>query len=513
MNKNECALPRGKVLGGTSSINYMIYNRGNRHDFDRWAEFGNEGWSYQEVLPYFLKSENASLRGLEKSPYHNHYGPLHVEDVQYRSDAVHAYLKAAQQAGHNITDYNGESQMGASYVQATTKNGRRHSAFSAYIQPIRYERKNLHIVTNAKVTKVLVDAESKQAYGVRLLYRQTLYTIKARKEVILSAGAFNSPQVLMLSGIGPRDNLEAIKVPIVKELPVGMIMYDHMCHFGPTFTTNTTGRTFYIPDVNADLLADFLLGDASTPLSSIGGVESLTFAKIPNSREPHDMPDVEFITVGGSLASDHGTGLMEGANIRQEIYTKVYDPLYTAKQDHFSFLVMQFHPKSKGRLWLHNRNPLEWPRIDPKYFKNPEDVEEILEGIKEVIRITKMPALQKLGTRLHDIPVPGCEQHTFGSDDYWRCSIRVMSYTLHHQVATCRMGPETDNTTVVNAKLQVHGIQRLRVADTSIIPFPPTSHTNAASFMIGEKAADMIREQWSENLDENSIYRYHTYRK
>uniref|UniRef100_A0A1I8PWX7 Glucose-methanol-choline oxidoreductase N-terminal domain-containing protein n=1 Tax=Stomoxys calcitrans TaxID=35570 RepID=A0A1I8PWX7_STOCA len=498
MNNNECSLPRGKILGGTSSINYMIYNRGNRRDFDRWAEFGNEGWSYEEVLPYFLKSENANLKGLQMSPYHNHTGPLSVEDVRYRTTAADAYVKAAQEAGHRKTDYNGESQMGVSYVQATTQNGRRHSAFASYIQPIRNSRRNLHIVTMARVTKVLIDVDTQKAYGVRLLYRNTLYTIRARKEVILSAGAFNSPQILMLSGIGPRDNLEAIGVPLVKELPVGKLMYDHMCHFGPTFTTNTTGNTFFVSQTRPGLFSSYFRGDPSTVLSSIGGVETLTFAKTPQSQEPSDMPDVELISVAGSLASDQGTGLMQGANFRQDIYTKVYEPLYNAQQDHFSFLIMQFHPKSVGRLWLRTRNPLEWPRINPKYFHNSEDVEHILAGIKEVIRISQMPALQRLATRLHDLPVPGCEEHTFGSDDYWRCSIQVMSYTLHHQVATCRMGPDTDDSTVVNAKLQVHGIAGLRVADTSIIPFPPTCHTNAASFMIGEKAADMIRAQWSE---------------
>ncbi|TMW51699.1 hypothetical protein DOY81_003191 [Sarcophaga bullata] len=497
MPNNECALPRGKVLGGTSSINFMIYNRGNKRDFDRWAEFGNEGWSYSDVLPYFLKSENAQLQGLENSPYHNHSGPLNVEDVRYRTKFIHAYIKAAQEAGHAKTDYNGESQMGTSYVQANTLNGRRHSAFRAYIEPIRAHRKNLHIVTLARVTKVLIDPETKTAYGVRVLYRNTLYTIKARKEVILSAGSFNSPQLLMLSGVGPQDNLQAIGVPIIKDLPVGKLLYDHMCHFGPTFITNTTSQTIFTSRLDANLVKSYATGDPGTALSSIGGVEALTFIKVPGSQEPADMPDVEFINVAGSLASDEGTGLTEGANFKPEIYTKVYKPLADMKQDHFSFLIMQFHPKSVGRLWLHNRNPLEWPRLNPKYFHNSDDVEVILQGIKEAIRITQMPAMQQVGTRLHTLPIPGCEGHIFGSDDYWRCSIRVMSYTLHHQVATCRMGPANDNTTVVNAQLQVHGIERLRVADTSIIPFPPTCHTNAASFMIGEKAADMIRSVWS----------------
>lgn len=497
MPNNECALPRGKILGGTSSINFMIYNRGNKRDFDRWAAFGNEGWSYQDVLPYFLKSENAQLQGLEYSPYHNHSGPLNVEDVYYRTDFVHAYIKAAQEAGYAKTDYNGETQMGVSYVQANTLKGRRHSAFKAYIEPIRQIRKNLHIVTLARVTKVLINPETQQAFAVRVLYHNTVYTIRARKEIILSAGAFNSPQILMLSGIGPQDNLQAIGVPIIKKLPVGKLMYDHMCHFGPTFVTNTTGQTVFTSRLTANVIKSFATGDSTTILSSIGGVEALTFAKVPDSNEPADMPDVEFINVAGSLASDDGTGLNRGANFKPEIYNQVYKPLSDTLQDHFTFLIMQFHPKSVGRLWLHNRNPLEWPRLNPKYFDNSDDVEVILQGIKEAIRITQMPTMQHVGTRLHNISVPGCENFEFGSDNYWRCSIRVMSYTLHHQVATCRMGPANDKSTVVNAKLQVHGINRLRVADTSIIPFPPTCHTNAASFMIGEKAADMIRSAWA----------------
>uniref|UniRef100_A0A1A9VSI3 Glucose-methanol-choline oxidoreductase N-terminal domain-containing protein n=1 Tax=Glossina austeni TaxID=7395 RepID=A0A1A9VSI3_GLOAU len=497
MYGNQCALPRGKILGGTSSINFMIYNRGNKHDFDRWSEAGGEGWSYREVLPYFLKSENARLKGLENSPYHNHTGPLSVQDVAYRSNIVKAYIKAAQQAHHNYNDYNGESQLGVSYVQANIKDGRRHSAFKAYIEPIRNERKNLHILTTARVTKILINPDSKRAFGVRFLYGNSLYTIRARKEVILSAGAFNSPQLLMLSGVGPRDNLEAIGIKIIKELPVGKLLYDHMCHFGPTFVTNTTDQTIFTADVNPRIVTAFLSGQGNTKLSSIGGVEALTFTKVNGSSEPADVPDVEIITIAGSFASDGGTALLQGANIRSNIYNEVYKLLADAHQDHFTFLVMQFHPKSVGRLWLHNRDPLEWPRINPNYFQQPEDVEVLLKGIKETLRIAKMPALKRLGARLHAIKLPGCESHVFGSDEYWRCSIRTLSYTLHHQVGTCRMGSDSDNTTVVNSQLKVHGIQGLRVVDTSIIPFPPTAHTNAMAFMIGEKASDMIRADWS----------------
>uniref|UniRef100_A0A1B0BFS2 Glucose-methanol-choline oxidoreductase N-terminal domain-containing protein n=1 Tax=Glossina palpalis gambiensis TaxID=67801 RepID=A0A1B0BFS2_9MUSC len=418
MYGSQCALPRGKILGGTSSINFMIYNRGNKHDFDRWSEAGGEGWSYREVLPYFLRSENARLKGLENSPYHNHTGPLSVQDVAYRSKIVKAYVKAAQQAHHDYNDYNGESQLGVSYVQANIKDGRRHSAFKAYIEPIRNERKNLHILTTARVTKILINPDSKH---------QTIFTA----------------------------------------------------------------------DVNPQIVAAFLSGQGNTKLSSIGGVEALTFTKVNGSSQPADVPDVEIITIAGSFASDGGTALLQGANIRSNIYNQVYKLLADAHQDHFTCLVMQFHPKSVGRLWLHNRDPMEWPRINPNYFQQPEDVEILLKGIKETLRIAKMPALKRLGARLHAITLPGCENYIFGSDEYWRCSIRTMSYTLHHQVGTCRMGRDGDNTTVVDSQLKVHGIHGLRVVDTSIIPFPPTAHTNAIAFMIGEKASDLIRSDWS----------------
>ncbi|XP_034477919.1 glucose dehydrogenase [FAD, quinone]-like [Drosophila innubila] len=498
MHNRECALPRGKVLGGTSSINYMIYNRGNRRDFDVWAERGNRGWSYDDVLPYFLRSESAQLQGLEQSPYHNHSGPLSVEDVRFRTQMVNAFVAASVQAGHPRTDYNGQSQLGVSYVQATTINGRRHSAFSAYIRPIRNQRSNLHIFPFSRVHRVLIEDATKSAYGIEFVYRKKKYVFKARREVILSAGAFNSPQLLMLSGIGPEDNLKAIGIPLVQALPVGKRLYDHMSHFGPTFVTNTTGQTLFPTRVSIpDTLSFLLAGNPATRISSIGGVEALAFLKSPRSELPKDWPDLELILVAGSLASDEGTALKQGANFKDEVYEKLFRQLERAQQDHFTILVMQFHPKSVGRLWLRDANPLSWPKIDPKYFIDPEDVEYLLDGIKESIRISKMPALQAIGTRLLDIPVPGCESHRFASDDYWRCSIRTLSYTLHHQVATCRMGPASDTTAVVSPQLKVHGMRRLRVVDTSVIPLPPTAHTNAAAFMIGEKAADLIRAEWN----------------
>lgn len=494
MNDRQCALPHGKGLGGSSIINYMIYNRGNRRDFDRWEEAGNYGWSYQDVLPYFLKSEAANLRGKENSPYHNKTGLLSVEDVPYRTKLVHAFIKGSKQVGHKQVDYNSPEQLGVSYVQANTINGRRHSAAKAFIDPFLSKRPNLHVLLKSRVTRVIVNPITKEARGIEYVKNRKVYRVLARKEVILSAGAFGSAQILMLSGIGPQDHLHRINVPLIQNSPVGKIMYDHMSHFGPTFIVNTTKQSLNTAELTLPTMKEYLQGQGV--LTVIGGVEALNFIKTKNSKEPADFPDAELIFVPGSMASDEGSAIRRGLRITDEIYQRLYKPLENPNINHWSVLVMQFHPKSKGHMELKDSNPFHWPRFYPNYFDDEDDVETILNGIKEAIRISESPAMQKYGSRLHDIPLPNCAHLPFGSDDYWRCSIRTVSCTLHHQIATCKMGPSGDPEAVVSPELKVYGVKRLRVSDISIVPFPPTSHTAAISFMIGEKTADMIKADW-----------------
>lgn len=318
MDGGVCALPRGKALGGSSVINYMIYNRGNPRDFDDWARAGNEGWSYREVLPYFLKSERANLRGKENSPFHNRRGKLSVEDVPWRSKIVRAFVKGAKQMGHRENDYNSDQQIGVSYVQSNTLRGQRHSAARAFIDPIINKRANLHVLMEARVTKVLIDPQTKKAYGVEYVKNKRRYRVTALEEVILSAGSFNSPQLLMLSGIGPQDHLQRVNIPVIQHLPgVGQNMYDHMSHFGPTFVVNTTDESLSVSRIGLREIKQYFLGTGF--MTSIGGVEALTFIKTPNSRDPPDLPDAELIFVSGSLASDQGTGLRRGMRVTQVI--------------------------------------------------------------------------------------------------------------------------------------------------------------------------------------------------
>lgn len=494
MKNQRCGFPRGRGVGGSSIINYMIYNRGHRNDYDRWAAAGNRGWSWSDVLPYFLKSERSSLVGLKNSPNHSSKGELGVDYNRHRTIISEAFVNANKHLGQQEIDYNSGYNLGVSYMQGNTLDGMRHTAYRAFIKPILY-RKNLHVMIDTKVTKVLIDPTTKTAFGVELLRNRRRTKVKARKEVILSAGTFHSPQLLILSGVGAKNDLQKLKIPVIQELPVGKIMSDHLCHYGPTFVFNTTGNSVNLNDLwKPQLILEYV--HQRGPLTIVGGCEALSFIKTKSGiNRGHDVPSIEVISLAGSLHSDFNIAA-RGIGIQRELFDAVYRPLIKGGFDTFTAIVMLFHPKSIGYMELRDANPFSAPKFFSNFLKHPEDVETLLEGVKFTIQLLQTPQFQRLGARLHSIPLPQCSHIHFGSDDYWRCSIRTISSTLHHQVGTCKMGPKSDKTAVVSPELKVHGIQKLRVVDTSIIPESPTGHTNAASYMIGEKAADLIKQQW-----------------
>lgn len=502
MDDHRCGFPRGKGLGGCSVINYMMYSRGHRNDYDRWAAAGNNGWSWAEVLPYFLKSERSTLTRGSNSKYHNRNGWLSVEYIPWRSQITKAFVEAHKYFGLKQVDYNSGEQIGVSYLQANTKNGRRHSAYRAMLEPI-LNRPNLHIMLNTRVLKLLINPKTKIAFGVEILRHGIHQRVKATKEVILSAGPFSTPQLLMLSGIGMKKEMKRLGIPLIQELAVGASLIDHLSYLGPTFIVNTTGQSFNVQSAftssGPGFMIDYLNGRG--PLTVPGGVEALSFIKTnaSDNRGP-TVPDIEVIFVSGGFQSDGGSGISKGLRIKKEIYDAVYKPIEDRSIDSYSTMLMLFHPKSIGYIKLKNSNPFSHPLLYPNYFKNLDDVETLLDGIKFALKLAKTPPLQKLGARIHAIPIPDCAHIHFGSDNYWRCTLHVMASTLHHQLGTCKMGPASDPQAVVSPELKVYGIRGLRVVDTSIIPEAPTSHPNAQSFMIGEKAADMIKSEWRRKL-------------
>lgn len=487
MNNRQCAWPRGKALGGTSTLNYMIHTRGNKLDYDNWAALGNEGWSFEEVLPYFKKAEKFDIPELNNSTWHNRNGYLCVEYVPYHSPLAKVYLQVGKQLGYKVVDYNGKDQIGFSYIQANMEKGTRCSAAKAYL---RIRRSNLDVMTGARVTKVLIDSKNR-AYGVEYVRDKKWHQVRCSKEVILSAGTIDSAKLLMLSGIGPKDHLQELGINVIKDSKVGYNMYEHIGFLGLTFMVNQSVTLLQKSLIRPSVMLDYVI-NRNGPLTIPGGAEALAFVRSKYAQD--EKPDLELLFASGSLHSDNGLTLKRALGITDELYNAVYKPI--ENKDAWSIWPIIQHPRSVGRLKLKSKNPFHWPVMDPNFFDHPADLEILLEGVKLAIKISQSDLFQAYGSRLHDHKIPGCRSFKFATDEYWRCAIKHLPSMMNHEIGTAKMGPSSDPDAVVDPQLRVHGVTGLRVADGSIMPVIPTGHSNAPIYMIGEKAADMIKQSW-----------------
>ncbi len=478
-------------MGGCSVLNSMIQTRCNKKDYDLWESLGNPGWSYENVLPYFKKSEDMRIPEYAKDTKHHATGGyLTISTNTYRTPLAKAFLDAGVELGYKINDYDGARQIGFSFIQTTIRNGSRLSASKAFLHPIR-NRRNLHVKKLAQVVKVHIDPKTKKAWAVEFVRNNKHYIVKARKEVILAAGATNSPQILMLSGVGPKKHLQELDIPVIQNLHVGHNLQDHQAVGGIIFTVNQSVALKFHRVLNLQTMitfAEYHRGPLAIP-----NAEALAFIETrANVSVKEDYPDVELLFVGGSYISNPFN--KEAFGISDELWATVYEPL--RDKDMWTVFPMIMRPKSRGRIWLRSKDPFDKPLIHPNYFSAEEDLNTMVRGIRAAIAISKTKAMQKFGSEFHRIPIPGCSHHVFMSDDYWKCQAMHVTNTIYHLSGTCKMGPATDPTAVVDARLRVHGIKGLRVADASIIPFIPTGHINAPTVMIGEKVSDMIKEDY-----------------
>jgi choline dehydrogenase-like flavoprotein len=450
--------PRGKVLGGSSSLNAMVYTRGHPADYEFWAAQGNPGWTYAEVLPYFKKAEH-NERGADA--FHGSNGPLNVMDLRSPNRFGELFVRAGEQAGYlRNTDFNGAKQEGVGPYQVTHKNGERCSAAKAYVTP-NLSRPNLKVFTGALTTRILLDG--KRAVGVEYVHEGQTRRLKCRREVLLSAGAIQSPQILMLSGIGPREHLQAHQIAPIHHLPgVGLHLHDHI-------------DMVQVVDVpRGRELFGVSPGGAMRMLKGIfewrktrSGVLTSNFAEAGGfiKSDPSEaLPDLQLHFVTGKLIN-HGRTTTLGHG--------------------FSCHVCLLRPQSRGSVRLASKDPLALPLVDPDFLGVQDDMDRMVRGFKLMRNILQQPALAQFGGR--ELAATARAQ----TDGEIAQAIRKLADTIYHPVGSCRMGPgEMD---VVDAELRVHGLLGLRVVDASIMPRIVSGNTNAPVIMIAEKAAAMIK--------------------
>jgi choline dehydrogenase-like flavoprotein len=440
-------LPRGRVLGGSSSLNAMIYIRGNPADFDEWAALGNDGWGYEDVLPYFKRAED-NERGANR--WHGVGGPLAVSESRSMHPIVEAFVEACEQVGiPRNDDLNGATQEGAGRFQVTQRDGRRCSTAVAYLHPAA-ARGNVDVLTDTRVHRILF--EGTRAVGVEAIRNGTLETIRAEREVILCAGTYHSPQLLMLSGVGPAGDLDAVQVECFHDLPVGHNLQDHLMLSFVVFTDKGSLISMATPEAFGQYEAE-----GRGPITSNGG-EGGAFVR---TRDGLDAPDVQF-HMGGML-------------LHEEFLGVPFDDAYT-----FGPAVVK--PSSRGRVTLRSPVPHARPRIVHNYLQTEEDRRSLVDGVRLNLEIHAAPALRDW--RRSDFLVPKSDSEADIMDFAQR-----RAHTVYHPVGTCAMG------SVVDAELRVLGLEGLRVVDASVMPAITRGNTNAATIMIGEKGADLIRGQ------------------
>ncbi|XP_077298956.1 glucose dehydrogenase [FAD, quinone]-like [Arctopsyche grandis] len=409
----------------------------------------------------------------------------------YRTPLMDAFLDSGKKLGYRTIDYNSDERIGFGYVQANTLNGRRHSTSKAFLFPFK-DRKNLHILTQATVTKININHVNKKAESVEFVYNKMTYTVETKKEIILSAGCIASPQLLMLSGVGPKEHLSEMNIPVVQDLRVGQNVYDHVAFLGLVFQLNTTGIAITPSNTKIQDVKDWLF-NGEGPLSLPSGVEGIAFVKTSVSEEEFDYPDIELLVGPLSLATQRSQNNLSGVKV--DYFEEAFGDL--TDEETFSIAPMLFHTRSKGQITLKDKNPFHWPQVTYNYFKDRRDLKTMVEGIKYAIKVGTSGNFENIGSRLYKKKLPSCSTLEFGTDQYWECALRSLATPMQHHVGSCRMGPAWDPEAVVDHHLRVHGVKRLRVGDISIIPIPLTAHTNAPAVMVGEKLADILKADWN----------------
>lgn len=491
--KRGCYWPRGKMLGGSGSMNAMVHVRGSDRDFNQWEEAGNPTWGWSNVLNYFKKSEGMRVPDIANSNggrFHNTRGPLKIDSFRYQEPIKQVVLDAAKELGYKtLIDISAEEYIGMTVVPGTLDEFTRCSTAKAFLVPAK-NRPNLHVIKNAHVTKIALNA-NRMVTGVEFVVNNRKLTVGSTKEVILSAGAVGTPQLLMLSGIGPKEVLKPIDIKVVQNLAVGKNLQDHPVVGIPL--TYDKSNSKMITD-NAFLENLFKYTNREFGTAGHGVFDVLGFFNTRNATDRY--PDLE----------THYNYFKRGENVLLPKYLDEllgYDDalaksIIDANQDAdiIFVLLILLNPKSAGRIQLRSADPFDRPLIRTNYLENIDDVETLMRGIKLTRDFLQTKPFRDHEMAAVKLNIPACNALLTNSAEYDECLVRHLVTTLFHPTSTAKMGPATDRTAVVDARLRVRGIKGLRVADASIMPNIVSANTNAAIVMIGEKASDFVKEDW-----------------
>lgn len=499
--KNKlCKWNKGKGLGGSSTINAMLYVQGNDEDYNEWSRMGNEGWSYEDVLPYFRKSLTCGAVNNDKwrNKYCGHGGPLNIRHYNYTHKQVQEmFLDAVREANIPVLDaINGDKYIGYGLAQGTYDQGRRVSTAKAFLSPIK-NRSNLYVMKSSRADTILLDGT--RAVGVRVTLKDgRSIDVKASKEVILSAGSIASPQILMLSGIGPKQHLHEFGIPSVVDLPVGKNLQDHAAWFGINLSYKNHSATPPRPTDFLDAAYEYLIHNKG-PLPDSASFDLTGFVNVHDSSSKY--PNIQFIHT--HLPQWHVHKLqasLQAFNINEDIINDIAKSIM--ETDLLIVIPTLLKPKSRGELHLRSTNPADSVKIYANYYSEQEDLETMLKSIDILKKILNTETMKRHEIKLLHLDIEDCRDVELDSEEYWRCHMRHMSSTLFHPVGTCKMGPRGDPTAVVDPRLKVHGIKGLRIIDGSIMPTITSGNTNSPIIMLAEKGADLIKEDWTKSKTE-----------